>query len=146
MASKAGFCSGVKRALDLAMDTLKDNKRPVFTLGPLVHNPQLVASLAEKGIHEVNSVQNIEEGTLVIRAHGVSPDVLDQAKERGINIVDATCPNVRRAQELAGELVEQGYQVVVVGDRGDSRRYRDCWLDRRQSPGCRESGGSGFFR
>lgn len=88
-------------------------------MGPLVHNPQLVASLAEKGIHEVNSVQNIEEGTLVIRAHGVSPDVLDQAKERGINIVDATCPNVRRAQELAGELVEQGYQVVVVGDRGD---------------------------
>lgn len=118
MASKAGFCSGVKRALNLAMGTLKDNKGPVFTLGPLVHNPQLVAFLAEKGIYEVNSVQNIEEGTLVIRSHGVRPDVLDQAKERGINIVDATCPNVRRAQELAGELVEQGYQVVVVGDRG----------------------------
>lgn len=118
MASKAGFCSGVKRALDLAMDTLRDKKGPVFTLGPLVHNPQVVASLAGKGISEIDDIRNIQEGTLVIRSHGVHPDVLDQARGQGINIVDATCPNVRRAQELAGELTEQGYQVVVVGDRG----------------------------
>lgn len=117
MASKAGFCFGVKRALDLVMDTLRDKKGPVFTLGPLIHNPQVVASLAEKGIIEINDFKDIQEGTLVIRSHGVRPDVLDQAREQGINIVDATCPNVRRAQELAGELTEQGYQVVVVGDR-----------------------------
>ncbi|MBP7332271.1 MAG: bifunctional 4-hydroxy-3-methylbut-2-enyl diphosphate reductase/30S ribosomal protein S1 [Firmicutes bacterium] len=118
VASKAGFCSGVKRALDLAMDTLKENKGPVSTLGPLVHNPQVVASLVEKGISVIDDVKDIQEGALVIRSHGVSPDVLVQARERGINIIDATCPNVRRAQELAGELTEQGYQVVVVGDRG----------------------------
>ncbi|MDD4766189.1 MAG: 4-hydroxy-3-methylbut-2-enyl diphosphate reductase, partial [Desulfotomaculaceae bacterium] len=118
VASKAGYCYGVKRALDLAMYTLRDKKTPVFTLGPLIHNPQVVASLAEKGISEINDVKDIQKGTLVIRSHGVRPDVLEQAREQGVNIVDATCPNVRRAQELAGELSEQGYQVVVVGDRG----------------------------
>ena len=91
VASKAGFCSGVKRALDLAMDTLKENKGPVSTLGPLVHNPQVVASLVEKGISVIDDVKDIQEGALVIRSHGVSPDVLVQARERGINIIDATC-------------------------------------------------------
>ncbi len=118
LASKAGFCSGVKKAIDLAMDALKDSKGSVFTLGPLVHNPQVVASLAEMGICVIDDVCDIKEGALVIRSHGVHPDVLVQAREQGIDIVDATCPNVRRAQELAGELTAQGYQVVVVGDRG----------------------------
>lgn len=117
MASKAGFCFGVKRAIELARDTVRESEGPIFTLGPLIHNPQVVASLAEMGICEINDVKDIDEGTLVIRSHGVSPDVLDEAMKQGINIVDATCPFVRRAQDLARELTGQGFQVVVVGDR-----------------------------
>lgn len=117
IASKAGFCFGVKRAIELAEDTARESKGPIYTLGPLIHNPQVVASLAEMGISEINDVKDINDGTLVIRSHGVSPEVLDEAREMGINIVDATCPYVRRAQDLARELTGQGYQVVVVGDK-----------------------------
>jgi 4-hydroxy-3-methylbut-2-enyl diphosphate reductase len=101
IASKAGFCFGVKRAIELAEDIARENKGPIYTLGPLIHNPQVVASLAEMGISEINDVKYINEGTLVIRSHGVSPEVLDEARDMGINIVDATCPYVRRAQDLA---------------------------------------------
>lgn len=117
IASKAGFCFGVKRAIELAEDTARENKGPIYTLGPLIHNPQVVASLAEMGISEINAVKDINDGTLVIRSHGVSPEVLDEARDMGINIVDATCPYVRRAQDLARELTGQGYKVVVVGDK-----------------------------
>lgn len=117
MASKAGFCFGVKRAIELAKDTVREQKGPIFTMGPLIHNPQVVESLAKMGISEINDVKDIVEGTLVIRSHGVSPDITDEAVKQGINIVDATCPFVRRAQDLARELTGQGFQVVVVGDR-----------------------------
>jgi 4-hydroxy-3-methylbut-2-enyl diphosphate reductase len=117
VAVKAGFCFGVKRAIELAKDTVRDKKGPIFTLGPLIHNPQVVASLAEMGISEINDVKDIVEGTLVIRSHGVSPVLLDEAVAQGLDIVDATCPFVRRAQDLARELTGQGFRVVVVGDR-----------------------------
>jgi len=117
VASKAGFCYGVKRAIEMAQETVQNKVGPIFSLGPLIHNPQVVTCLAEMGIREINDIKEIEEGMLVIRSHGVGPALLDAARERGLHIVDATCPFVRRAQVLARDLTDNGYQVVVVGDR-----------------------------
>ncbi|MGQ9511908.1 bifunctional 4-hydroxy-3-methylbut-2-enyl diphosphate reductase/30S ribosomal protein S1 [Thermodesulfitimonas sp.] len=116
-AAAAGFCFGVKRAIELALQARAENAGRIFTLGPLIHNPQVVRLLAEKGIEVVQDLAAAAAGTLVIRSHGVDPEVLAAAQELGLKVVDATCPFVKRAQELARNLTEQGYTVVVVGDR-----------------------------
>ncbi|NLW38149.1 MAG: bifunctional 4-hydroxy-3-methylbut-2-enyl diphosphate reductase/30S ribosomal protein S1 [Peptococcaceae bacterium] len=117
MASKAGFCFGVKRAIDLARATLDNKEGPVYSLGPLIHNPQVVSYLAQMGLEKIHDLGEIEEGTLVIRSHGVGPALLETAREKGLDIVDATCPYVRRAQDLARQLAGENIQVVVVGDK-----------------------------
>ncbi|OPZ74403.1 MAG: hypothetical protein BWY80_00593 [Firmicutes bacterium ADurb.Bin456] len=117
MAQKAGFCFGVKRAIDMARATVDTREGPVYSLGPLIHNSQVVSELAKMGLKEINDVGGIKKGTLVIRSHGVGPALLESARENGLAIVDATCPFVRRAQDLARELSSENIQVVVVGDR-----------------------------
>jgi len=116
VAEGAGVCFGVKRALRLAEEALSAGT-PVYSLGPLIHNPQEVGRLAEKGFTVIESLEEARPGaTLVIRSHGVSPDVVAEARRRGLEVVDATCPLVRRVQTLAMELEQDGYRVVVAGD------------------------------
>lgn len=119
VAAKAGFCFGVKRAIEMAQATVRNRAGPIFSLGPLIHNPQVVSKLSDMGIVEVKDVSELQRdgGTLIIRSHGVGPRVLDAASEQGLTVLDATCPYVRRAQDLARSLTEEGFQVVVVGDR-----------------------------
>lgn len=117
MAPKAGFCPGVKRALELAKKTAKDSEKKIYTLGPLIHNPQVVEDLAKQGIKEVKDISDIPEGVIIIRSHGVGPEVFQKANEMGLQIVDATCPFVKKAHEIGKSLSQKGYQVVVVGDR-----------------------------
>lgn len=117
LAPKAGFCFGVKRALDLAMKTARESNKNIYTLGPLIHNPQVVEDLSGKGIRVVRDISDIPEGVIIVRSHGVGPEVFDEAHGKELQVIDATCPFVKKAQELAKELKEQGYQVVVVGDR-----------------------------
>ncbi len=113
----AGFCFGVKRALQEAVKATEQDTQPVFSLGPLIHNPQEVKRLAEEGIAVAESIEDIPAGgTLVIRSHGLAPEVVEEARRRGLNIVDATCPLVKNAQEYAQLLHDQGYTVVVIGD------------------------------
>ncbi|MEW6769883.1 MAG: bifunctional 4-hydroxy-3-methylbut-2-enyl diphosphate reductase/30S ribosomal protein S1 [Bacillota bacterium] len=116
-AAWAGFCFGVKRAIDLALKARAEKTGPLFTLGPLIHNPQVVKFLADRGIQVIEEVAAVKEGTLIIRSHGVEPEVLAAAQKTGLAVVDATCPFVKRAQQLARDLTAQGYTVVVVGDR-----------------------------
>lgn len=118
VAAKAGFCFGVKRAMAIARATLLASVGPVYSLGPLIHNPQVQACLAGMGMKEVSDPGEITAGTLVIRSHGVAPAVVESARARGLNIVDATCPLVHRAQISARDLAAAGFQVVVVGDKG----------------------------
>lgn len=92
VAAKAGFCYGVKRAIEMSIDTIRKKTGPVFSLGPLIHNPQEVARLSKLGIQAVNDIVEIKEGTLIIRSHGVAPTLLRAAREKGLDIVDATCP------------------------------------------------------
>lgn len=117
-AAYAGACYGVQRALDLALKAVEDGGC-AYTLGPLIHNPQVVAQLAECGVRAVDSVEDVAgAGTVVIRSHGVTPEVKRSVAACGLPLVDATCPHVARAQRAAADLAEQGRHVVVVGEAG----------------------------
>jgi small subunit ribosomal protein S1 len=113
---EAGFCFGVKRAIGLAFDAAKSKNGKAYTLGPLIHNPQVVDDLRKKGVGVVKDISRIKEGTLIIRSHGVHPKVLKRIQNKGIKVVDATCPFVKKAQRMAKLLYDEGYQVAVVGE------------------------------
>lgn len=114
-AAKAGFCFGVKRALDMAERTVEAS--PAVSLGPLIHNQQVVERMAERGIQVVNALEETKpDQAMIIRSHGVAPYVYQEAEKKGIQVVDATCPFVQKAQRLAAEAAQVG-QVVVVGDK-----------------------------
>ncbi len=116
LASDSGFCFGVKRAIELASKATKDNG-PIYSLGPLIHNRQVVSKLSKIGIKVVRDLSAIDEGTIIIPSHGFHPELLKEAEEKGMRIVDATCPLVRRAQRLAQRLKEEGYTTIIVGER-----------------------------
>jgi len=115
MAAYAGACYGVKRALDLTNEAA-EKAHSVQTLGPLIHNPQVVAGLERKGVSVADTPKDISSDCIVIRSHGVTPDVMKQVKESGATIVDATCPHVMRAQKAAARMGSEGRTVVVVGE------------------------------
>ncbi|MDR3602865.1 MAG: bifunctional 4-hydroxy-3-methylbut-2-enyl diphosphate reductase/30S ribosomal protein S1 [Desulfosporosinus sp.] len=115
-AAKAGFCFGVKRALDMAERTVGTSS--AVSLGPLIHNQQVVKRLAERGIRVVNDLEEVNfEQALIIRSHGVAPSVYQEAETKGIHVVDATCPFVQKAQRLAAKSAQIGQQVIVMGDK-----------------------------
>ena len=117
IAEKAGACYGVQRALDIAKSTL-GSEGSVSTLGPLIHNPKVIAELEGSGMKTADSVEDVATDTVIIRSHGVTPDIKRRLETRGLNIIDATCPHVLRAQIAAAELAREGYQVIVVGEEG----------------------------
>lgn len=117
IARYAGFCFGVQRALKKAELAVQNSSGLVQTLGPLIHNPQVIERLADKGVSVVNRAEEATEGTLIIRSHGVDPKIIQRAKARGLEVIDATCPYVKRVQDFAKELKDQGFQVVIVGEK-----------------------------
>lgn len=118
VAAKAGFCFGVKRAIEMAVQSARNRDGPLYSLGPLIHNPQMVQSLSEQGVKELESINDASPGdTIIIRSHGVDPVQHRKAGELNLNVVDATCPFVSKAQEKARQLNEEGYQVVIVGEK-----------------------------
>lgn len=116
LASHAGFCFGVKRAMKLAFQATSEKGR-VYSLGPLIHNPQAVDELRKRGVKVIKNLNQVENGPLIIRSHGASPSLLAEAKGRGLEVVDATCPLVKKVQDLAKMIREEGYLVVIVGER-----------------------------
>jgi 4-hydroxy-3-methylbut-2-enyl diphosphate reductase len=116
VARYAGYCYGVERALRLTEDALAHAERPVATLGPIIHNPSVVRDLTARGAGVVDEVAEAPEGTLVVRTHGVAPEVVAAAHARGLDVVDATCPFVAVAQRKARALHEAGYTVVILGE------------------------------
>lgn len=116
LAKTAGFCFGVNRAVSLVYELLDKGER-VATLGPIIHNPQLVAELEERGVRIINSPKEAEPyETVVIRSHGVGRDVYDQLKARGISYVDATCPFVAKIHRIVAKAAAQGKTVLIAGD------------------------------
>ena len=117
VARHAGYCYGVERALRMTGEALARAEGPVATLGPVIHNPIVVADLEERGARVVHDIGEADGGTLVVRTHGVAPDVLERARARGLRVVDATCPFVTAGQRKARALREAGYTVVILGER-----------------------------
>lgn len=116
LAKTAGFCFGVNRAVQMVYDLLEKGES-VFTLGPIIHNPQLVEELRQRGVRIVENPEEVSDGgILVIRSHGVAQSVLEDAEKRGIRIADATCPFVSKIHGIVSEKSRDGYTVIIAGD------------------------------
>lgn len=121
LANKLGFCFGVKRALDMteaAISKAGDSTEEISMLGALIHNKAVVSNLQKQGVKTVNSLDETTCGSLVIRAHGATREVIAHAREKNLNVIDATCPLVERAHKAAAQLVDEGYTVYLAGDKG----------------------------
>ena len=116
VAKSAGVCFGVKRAMDIAREAAKKYPKDLYTLGPLIHNPQAVEFLDKLGVKVKNRIEQIPRGTVIFRSHGVSLRDLMKAREKRLRIIDATCPIVKRAQLYAKYLHRHGYDLLIVGD------------------------------
>ncbi len=117
VAEKAGFCFGVKRAIDITFDLAKEEKEGLYTLGPLIHNAQVVDKLTGEGVKVAEDICSSNIKTLVIRTHGVPPKTYEETSKMDYKVVDATCPFVKKAQQNAKKLKEEGYQIIIIGDR-----------------------------
>ncbi len=119
VAKSAGFCSGVRRAVDLADEAAKEAVAPVYTYGPIVHNQQVVDDLRRKGVEVLSSKEELEQvpsGTIILRSHGVGPDIYRLLDEKGLSYIDATCPFVKRIHRIVEEESRKGSYIVVIGD------------------------------
>ena len=119
VAKSAGFCFGVKRAVDTVYQQLEKGER-VFTLGPIIHNEQVVQELEERGVEMINSLEklaDIKGGTVVIRSHGVSEKVIRQLEKYDIKVVDATCPFVSKIHRIVQEKYKEGCQIIIIGNK-----------------------------
>lgn len=117
LAKTAGFCMGVRRAVDIALDLKRTcPPLPIVTYGPLIHNPQTLELLRSRGIGQVESLEHIDGGTVVIRAHGISPQERQILEEKGVGVIDATCPRVARVQAVIRKHAGRGNFCVIVGD------------------------------
>ena len=110
-----GFCFGVELTYKKALSETSE-RDDVYTMGNIVHNPIIVQELDDKGLHNVDALDDIPSGTLFVRAHGLPPQTLETAKAKGLRVVDATCPMVTRTQRLAEKLTAEGRTVVILGD------------------------------
>ncbi len=103
----------------MTLDASEQRGGPIYTLGPLIHNPQVVDKLTERGVFPVEDIHEVEGGGIIIvRCHGIDPKVILEAKNRGLRVIDATCPYVRKVQDKASLLVREGYFLVILGERG----------------------------
>jgi 4-hydroxy-3-methylbut-2-enyl diphosphate reductase len=118
VAKTAGFCFGVKRAIDIAFKIAKGKQKGVYTFGPIIHNPQVVEKLKEKGIVAIDDIRSKKDiKALIIRTHGIPSNLSNDITSRGYKIIDATCPFVKKAQYYAKLLREEGYQVIILGEK-----------------------------
>lgn len=115
-AKTQGFCFGVAITVKKAEEAVAAPGASVTTLGHVVHNPQMVAQLEEEGLRNADSVDEVESGTLFVRAHGLPVEVFEKAQSKGLQIIDATCPMVTKIHVQAEKLRAEGYKIVVVGD------------------------------
>jgi (E)-4-hydroxy-3-methyl-but-2-enyl pyrophosphate reductase len=117
LAKTAGFCMGVRRAMELALEASYHYPDPIYTHGPLIHNPQVLRMLQDKGIRILDPVKDQTTGTLIIRAHGIPLEEKERLKKTGFTIVDATCPRVIKVQAIIRKYAQEGYTPIIVGDR-----------------------------
>ena len=118
VAKTAGFCFGVKRAVEKVYEQIGKSEKPIYTYGPIIHNEQVVGDLQEKGVEVIDTLEElktIRDAVVVIRSHGVGKDVYDILKENGVEIVDATCPYVKKIHRIVEKQTAEGRRVLIVG-------------------------------
>lgn len=114
IAAACGFCYGVRRAVDLASAA----EPGTSTLGPIIHNPQVVETLAAKGVAPVTTLDDVADGAnILIRSHGVGPDVYEKAEKKHLHVVDATCPHVKKAQQDARKVINAKKVLIIIGEK-----------------------------
>ena len=119
VAKTAGFCFGVKRAVEKVYDQIATGKKPIYTYGPIIHNEEVVRDLEEKGVQVIHSKEELEalkEGVVVIRSHGVGREIYELLERQGLELVDATCPFVKKIHKIVREQCEAGRRVIIVGN------------------------------
>lgn len=116
LAKSAGFCFGVKRAVDIAEKIAADNE-PVYMLGDIVHNERVVKKFTKRGIKKIKNLSEHKKGIFLVAAHGISKKLVNRALRYGYRIVDATCPMVKEIHNIAVEMDKQGYKIIIIGDR-----------------------------
>jgi 4-hydroxy-3-methylbut-2-enyl diphosphate reductase len=117
IAKTSGFCMGVRRAVEMVLDAPDQNTNPIFTYGPLIHNPQVLNLLKSKDIKVLDEIPSRGEGTVLIRAHGVPPSTKEKLKEINFNVIDATCPRVIKVQTIIGKHAKKGFAAIIIGDK-----------------------------
>jgi len=115
LAKNSGFCFGVKRAIRLAEETAQKYGKAT-TIGPIIHNPQMVERLSKIGVNAVDDIDLIDEGPVIIRSHGIPMESLQALKEKNIEIIDATCPYVDKAHEYAVSADKENYNIIILGN------------------------------
>jgi (E)-4-hydroxy-3-methyl-but-2-enyl pyrophosphate reductase len=117
LAKNAGFCMGVRRAVETTLEVIRKEDTGVSTFGPLIHNPQVLELLKERGVRVLKEIPEKESGTVIIRAHGVPPVHKENLRLAGARVKDATCPHVVKVQVIIKKYRKQGYATVIIGDR-----------------------------
>ncbi len=117
VAKTAGFCMGVRRAVDLVLDASNLSDEPIYTYGPLIHNPQVLQMLEEKEIFKIEKIPSKGSGIVLIRAHGVPPEDEKALKDAGFTVINATCPRVVRVQVIINKFAKKGYSTIIIGDK-----------------------------
>ncbi len=119
VAKSAGFCFGVKRAVQTVYDEAEKAKGKIYTYGPIIHNEQVVEDLAKRGVEIIGGIDeldSIREGTVIIRSHGVSRDIQNLLMKNNINLIDATCPFVKKIHNIVKEKSSEGYNIIIIGN------------------------------
>ena len=119
VAKSAGFCFGVQRAVDTVYEQVEKGVRPIYTYGPIIHNEVVVQDLEEKGVQVLENQEDLEqlnEGTVIIRSHGVGKEIYDQISAKGLNCVDATCPFVKKIHRTVEKESAAGRQIIIIGN------------------------------
>jgi small subunit ribosomal protein S1 len=118
LAKHSGFCEGVQRAYRIALGPAKSKKK-IFILGDLVHNKDVVREFTAHGVVKIQNLKGLKKGsTVIVTAHGTTPELISELKSKGLNLIDTTCPWVTKAQRIAKRLHDEGRQVIIVGDKG----------------------------
>ena len=118
IAKNAGFCFGVKRAMQMASDELDDKSTQVYSLGPLIHNKQAVNKYEEKGLKVVEEIENIPSNErVIIRSHGVGENIYNDAETKSVKIVDTTCPFVKKIHKIVNDFSKKGYKIIIIGNK-----------------------------
>ena len=119
LAKSAGFCFGVKRAVDKVYEEAEKNQVPVYTYGPIIHNEEVVNDLEKRGVHAIldtSELKDLQKGIVVIRSHGVEKGVYDTIKSEGFTVVDATCPFVLKIHRIVEEYSKKDYHIIIIGN------------------------------